>query len=223
MRGGVSAVTRQWVAAGRSSGPALRRRLSLGEGFSRNFPASTACLTADFRFRSGPASAFKIFAAPAGQPAALLPVGGAAQHGTAQLVQRPQQGRKAVLVALVLRQQRQRAVGVALRRVAAQRFAMPSAALVVGSFQLFSAVPMCPSYKNASSSAALAGRRSARSGRHSPPRAPAHRVGCAPAADRRQHGGRARRRQQEQHTLGRLLDDLQHRVGGRVPFRFCAP
>ena len=36
-----------------------------------------------------------------------------------------------------------------------------SAALAVGSFQLFSAVPMCPSYKNASSSAALAGRRSA--------------------------------------------------------------
>ena len=80
------------------------------------------------------------------QAAALfLAVGRAAQDGAAQLVQLPQQGRKALLVALILCQQSQRPVGVALGRVTAQRFRHAQRGfrrLVVPAFQRRADMPL---------------------------------------------------------------------------------
>ena len=166
-----------------------------GRLFHAISPASTATFNRRFPFPVrlflARASAFKnLRRARRGQPAALLlPVGGAAQHGTAQLVQRPQQGRKAVLVALVLRQQRQCAVGVALRHIAAQRFWPCPVRLWPSGRSSFSVRCRCaPHTKTPAPPPPWRADARPLSGRHSLPRAPAQscrpRTGCGSSAAR---------------------------------------
>ena len=186
---------------------------------------STAGCRLPCRLRRAPASARRILAAPLGRQAAalLLPVGGAAQHRTAQLVQLPQQRGKALLVAprtLSAAPAPGRYPPAPHSRTAFLPCPAPPLSAGRSSFQCCADMSLIqkgqlPGHSGRQPFGAQVGG----TVRHRHRR---DRIGRTPAANGRQHHRCAGCRQQKQHPLGRLLNDLEQRIGRRycVPFRF---